>query len=94
MATDDKAPSTYAADLADLDKVTAKVLRARTHVADLEKEAAKAVAKALKSCIAEGRNRTEVQKHSPFSPPTVRKIGEDAGVPPDERYVRAGKPES
>lgn len=47
---------------------------------------------ALKSCIAEGRNRTEVQKHSPFSPPTVRKIGEEAGVPPDERYVRTSKP--
>lgn len=94
MATDDKAPSAYATDLADLDKVTAKVLRARAHLAELEAEGAEAVAKALKSCIAEGRNRTEVQKHSPFSPPTVRKIGEDAGIPADERYVRSIKDKS
>jgi hypothetical protein len=90
MATNNT-PGTYAAALANLDRVTAKVLRARAHVADLETEAAEAVAEALKSCIAEGHNRTEVQKHSPFSPPTVRKIGEDAGIPPDERYVRTVK---
>lgn len=93
MATDD-APSVYAADLADLDKVTAKILRARAHLAELEAEGAAQVAKTLKSCIAEGRNRTEVQKHSPFSPPTVRAIGEDAGIAPDERYVRTGKNKS
>jgi len=91
MATSNQAPTTYATDLADLDKVTAKVLRARAHVAELEAEAAQAIAKALKSCIAEGGNRTEVQKHSPFSPPKVREIGEEAGVPPDERYVRTVK---
>jgi hypothetical protein len=87
MATDD-ALNAYAADLADLDKATAKLRRARAHATDLETEVRMAVAKALHSCIAAGQNRTEVQKHSPFSPPTVRDIGEAAGIPPDERYVR------
>lgn len=84
----------YRNDLLALDEATQEVERLRQAVADAEAEAAAAVAKALKSCIAANRNRTEVQKHSPFSPPTVRKIGEDAGIPPDERYVRTGKPES
>lgn len=90
MATDDT-PSTYDADLAKLDKMTAKVLRLRAQVAEAEAETAEQVGKTLKSCIAEGRNRTEIWRHSPFSAPTVRKIGEDAGVPPDERYVRTFK---
>ena len=90
MPTDD-ALRIYAADLADLDKITAKVNRARAHVAELEAEAKKAVAKALHSCLAAEQNRTEVQKHSPFSPPTVRDIGEDAGIPPDARYVRTNR---
>ncbi len=84
-------PNTYASDLAELSKVTAKVERARAHLAALEAEAAAQIAKTLKSCIAEGHNRTEVLKHSPFSAPKVRAIGEDAGIPPDERYVRAVK---
>lgn len=91
MATDDTPPGAYADDLARLDKATAKVKHARAALAKAEEEAADAVAKALHSCIAAGRNRTEVQQHSPFSPPTVRKIGEEAGIPPDERYVRSNK---
>lgn len=84
-------PANYAEALRFLDEATAKVLRLRTLLAEAETEAVEVVVTALKSCIAEGRNRTEVQKHSPFSPPTVRKIGEDAGIPPDERYVRTVK---
>lgn len=93
MATN-AAARTYAHDLAEVDQTTAEVEQLRAQLAEAEARAVKAVAKALKSCIAAGGNRTEVQKHSPFSPPTVRKIGEDAGVPPDERYVRTNKPES
>lgn len=85
------ATSTYARDLADLDKLTAKVLRLRTQLTDAETETSEQIAKTLKSCIAEGHNRTEVLKHSPFSAPKVRAIGEDAGIPPDERYVRTLK---
>jgi hypothetical protein len=89
------APGTYARDLADLDKITAKVNRLQAQLDDAKTEATAQIAKTLKSCIAEGHNRTEVLKHSPFSAPKVRAIGEDAGVPPDERYVRTlkGKPE-
>lgn len=90
MATN-AAVRTYAHDLADLDEATAEVERVRALLVEVENKAAKAVAKALKSCLAAGANRTEVQKHSPFSPPTVRKIGEEAGIPPDERYVRSPK---
>lgn len=93
MASDDQ-PGSYADDLARLDKATAKVKRARAELAKAEAEATAAVAAALRSAVAEGRNRTEVQQHSPFSPPTVRKIGDAAGVPPDERYVRTAKPEA
>lgn len=95
MATDD-ALSAYAATLARLGKATAKVNHAQAQLDKAKEEAAKAVAEALHACLAAGRNRTEVQKHSPFSPPTVRTIGEEAGVPPDERYVRTAKdkPES
>lgn len=95
MATD-AAARAYARDLAEVDEAAAEVELLRAQLADAEKRAAGKVAKALKSCIAANRNRTEVQKHSPFSPPTVRKIGEDAGIPPDERYVRSvkDKPES
>lgn len=90
------ATGTYARDLADLDKITAKVLRLRTQLTDAETEASEQIAKTLKSCITEGHNRTEVLRHSPFSAPKVRAIGEEAGIPPDERYVRTGKdkPES
>lgn len=91
MATDDVPPGTYADDLARLDKATAKVNRIEAALAAAKTEAEAAVVRALRSCLAEGHNRTEVQKHSPFSPPTVRKIGEDAGIPPDERYVRSTK---
>lgn len=91
MATDDAPPGTYAEDLARLNRATAKVNRAQATLDAARAEAAEAVAAALRSAVAEGRNRTEVQKHSPFSPPTVRKIGEDAGIPPDERYVRTAK---
>jgi hypothetical protein len=84
-------PRNYAEALRYVDETTAKVKRARAALADAKAEAAILVARALHSCIAEGRNRTEVQKHSPFSPPTVRRIGEKAGVPPDLRYVRTVK---
>lgn len=89
-------PANYGEALRILDEDTARVLRFWAVLAEAEAEATEFVVIALKPCIAEGQNRTEVQKHSPFSPPTVRKIGEDAGVPPDERYVRTGKdkPES
>lgn len=90
MATDATARA-YAHDLAELDEATAEVERARVVLDEAEKKAAAKVAKALKSCLAAGGNRTEVQKHSPFSPPTVRKIGEDAGIAPDPRYVRTGR---
>lgn len=90
MATD-TANRTYAHDLAKLDEATAEVERARVALTEAEAKATKAVAKALKSCLAAGGNRTEVQKHSPFSPPIVRRIGEEAGIPPDERYVRTLK---
>jgi hypothetical protein len=90
MATD-AAVRNYARDLAEVDEATAEVEMLRTQLAEAEKRASGKVAKALKSCLAAEGNRTEVQKHSPFSPPTVRKIGEDAGIPPDERYVRTGK---
>jgi len=85
------APGTYTRDLADLDRITAKVNRLQSQLDDAKIEAAKQIAKTLKSCIAEGHNRTEVLKHSPFSAPKVRAIGEEAGVPPDERYVRSVK---
>lgn len=78
----------YPTDLADLDTATAEVERLRVLLAAAEEDARKQVAKTLKSCIAEGRNRTEVQRHSPFSPPVVRAIGDAAGIPPDPRYVR------
>lgn len=81
----------YANDLAEVDRTTVEVERLRAELADAETESAKAVAKALKSCLAAGRNRTEVLKHSPFSAPKVRAIGEEAGIPPDERYVRSVK---
>lgn len=89
-------PANYGEALRFLDEATVRVLRLRTALAEAETEATEAVAAALKSCLAAGANRTEVQKHSPFSPPTVRKIGEDAGIAPDERYVRSikDKPES
>lgn len=89
-------PANYGEALRFLDEATARVLRLRVALAEAEAEATESVVAALKSCIAEGRNRTEVQKHSPFSPPTVRKIGDAAGIPPDERYVRSikDKPES
>ena len=93
MATRDEPPGAYAGDLARLDKATAKVKRIRAALAAAESEARKAVGDALKSCVAAGLNRTEVQQHSPFSAPVVRDIGESVGVPPDERYVR-GKAKS
>lgn len=95
MATDN-ALSAYAATLARLDKATAKVHHAQAQLDKAKEEAAKIVAEALHACLAADGNRTEVQKHSPFSPPTVRAIGDAAGIPPDERYVRSikDKPES
>jgi hypothetical protein len=83
---------THDDNLARLDKATAKVKRARIALAAAEDEARGVVGDSLKSAVAEGRSRTEVQQRSPFSPPIVRRIGEEAGVPPDERYVRAQTP--
>lgn len=84
-------PANYAEALRFLDEATVRVLQLRDALAEVEAEAIECVATALKSCVTAGGNRTEVQKHSPFSPPTVRKIGEEAGIPPDERYVRSPK---
>ena len=90
MATRDDTPTPFNAALADLDKAAARVRRARTVLADAEKDARPVVAKALASGLAEGVTgfRAEVQRHSPFSAPVVRAIGEENGIPPDERYVR------
>ena len=48
---------------------------------------------ALEAGIAEERVgvRSEVQRKSPFSAPTIRELADAAGIPPDERYVRAPK---
>lgn len=92
MATRDDPPTgKYADDLARLDKSAAKVKRLRAQLRDAERDARKDVATALASCIEAGRPRVEVQEHAPFSAPVVRAIGDDAGIPPDERYVRGKK---
>lgn len=90
MATRDTPPGAFDADLADLDKATARVKRARAALANAETDARPVVAKALASGLAEGVTgfRAEVQRRSPFSAPIVRAIGEENGIPPDERYVR------
>lgn len=94
MATRDKPPGTFDADLAELDKATARVKRARAALASAESDARPIVAKALASGLTENVTgfRAEVQRRSPFSAPVVRAIGDEAGIPPDERYVRAAKP--
>jgi hypothetical protein len=89
MATRDELPPDYADILTALDKDTAKVNRLRSALAEAEAAAEQTVAKGLIRAVELGRNRTEVQKRSPFSPPKVRDIGVDAGLPPDSRYVRA-----
>lgn len=94
MATrDETAEREYANDLAALRKTTAHVKRLRAQLRQAEKDARPVVANALKSGLAAGASgfRTEVQQASPFSPPIVRQIGEENGIPPDERYVRTPK---
>lgn len=83
-------PKTYADWLEQLDQDTAAVLAAREKVAELEKAARATIAGALKAGVAENLHgaRSEVTKRSPFSPPVVRAIGEEAGVPADRRYDR------
>jgi hypothetical protein len=74
-----------------LDKI--KTLRGRLR--EREEEARVLIARALAAGYA-GRIkgfRAEVQRHSPFSAPIVREIGDEAGIPPDERYVRTPKRE-
>lgn len=93
MATHDNTPTAFETAAADLDKATARVKRARAALKDAERDARPMVAKALVAGMNEGvvGFRAEVQRRSPFSAPVVRAIGEDNGVPPDERYVRSPK---
>lgn len=91
MATrDEPANGTYADALARLKTSAAKVERARQRLREAEDEARTEVAGALTAGVAEAVKgfRTEVQQASPFSPPVVRAIGDEAGVAPDDRYVR------
>lgn len=94
MPVSDELPADYAALLDQLDKETAAVNRLRRSLAAAEANAKATVAKALVRAVELGRNRTEVQKHSPFSPPVVRDLGTAAGLPPDERYVRTAQRKS
>lgn len=82
--------------LAELRRDLARVERARTHLAEVEDAARRSIVKAMKAGLAEEVHgvRTEVQKHSPFSPPVTRAIAEAGGVPPDPRYVRKAKPKA
>lgn len=93
MATHDNTPTAFETAAADLDKATARVKRARAALRAAEQDARPAVAEALVAGMNEGvvGFRAEVQRRSPFSAPVVRAIGEDNGVPPDERYVRTPK---
>lgn len=79
--------------VAELNAAEAKAARARLRLRGAEETARDAVAVALKAGFAERVTgfRAEVQRRSPFSAPVVRAIGEDNGVPPDERYVRTPK---
>src|SRR5258707_482821 len=86
--TNAEAEVAYGAALVDLDAATDRVKEARNVLALAEGEAREAIATALRTCVAAGRTRTEVQRHAPFSAPVVREIGEKAGVPADERYIR------
>ena len=89
MATRDPAPRTTKA-LAHVDETTARVNQLRGELLLAEEESRKAIVKAAQAGIAEGRIgiRSEVQRRGPFSPPIVRRILDEAGIPPDERYVR------
>lgn len=93
MATSNDAPGAFETTAAELDKATARVKRARAALAAAEQDARPVVAKALLTGLAENVTgfRAEVQRRSPFSPPVVRAIGEENGVPPDDRYVRTTK---
>ena len=93
MATRDPALRTTKA-LAHVDETTARVNQLRAELLTAEDESRKAVVKAAQAGIAEGRPgiRSEVQRRAPFSPPVVRRFLDDAGIPPDERYVRKPKP--
>lgn len=86
--TNAEAEAAYATALAGLDLATDRVAELRNALAIAESDARDSIVTALRACLAAGSPRGEVQKHSPFSVPTVRAIGEEAGIPPDERYVR------
>lgn len=76
------------AALADEDAQHAAARRA------IRGKAKKLAVQALKAGIAEERVgvRSEVQRKSPFSAPTIRELADAAGIPPDERYIRTPKP--
>lgn len=90
---DDPTAAELAAAFARLEKTTARVRR-HEDAAEAEREvAAKEAVEALRLGLAAGKKRirSEVLKRSPFSHTTLRSIADEAGIPPDERYVRTTK---
>lgn len=72
---------------------SAAFIRQRDALAKAEEANKQLLVRAMKAGYAEKRAgfRSDLQKLSPFSVPTVRALAEGAGIPPDERYVKAAR---
>lgn len=90
---DDTTATDYEAALARLDKLTATVRRHEAAIETTRTEAGQVAVEAMRLGLKLGRKRirTAVLKRSPFSHTTLRALADDAGIPPDERYVRTPK---
>lgn len=78
---------------AEVARSSPALIRQRNALRKSEDAHKELIKRALKAGYAEGRAgfRADIQKISEFSVPTVRALAEEAGVPPDERYVKAAK---
>jgi hypothetical protein len=87
---DDTTAADYEAALARLDKLTATVRRHEAAAESARGDAGAVAVEAMRLGLKLGRKRvrTLVLKRSPFSHTTLRSIADEAGIPPDERYVR------
>jgi hypothetical protein len=93
VTSDDAPDDGYDAKLARLAELAAAEKQQAAALKETRRVAKGVAVEALKAGIAEGRLgvRSEVQRNSPFSPPTIRELADAAGIPPDERYVRTPK---
>lgn len=93
MTTSNATGDDYDELRAEFVRSSAALIRQRATLTKAEEENKKLLKRLLRAGHSAGIAgfRSDVQKIAPFSVPTVRALAEEAGVPPDERYVKAAR---